>query len=443
MLSNAVRRPARLIPLAFLVATALGTVLLSLPAATAGPGQAPPLTALFTAVSAVCVTGLIVQDTATYWSFFGQCVILLLFQIGGLGIMSGATLLGLMVKRRLQLSSRLIAQQETRSLGLGDVIGVLRLILLVTVVVEIVVAGVLAVHLHTTYAEPWTRALWNGLFHAISAFNNAGFSTYSDSLMQFATDPVMLVPIMLALIIGGLGFPVLYEFRRDQRGKPWTIHTRITLWGSAVLLLGGTLAIGFYEWSNPHTLGGMSLGDKLLSALFHSAVARTAGFNSLDVGQFVPQTLAVHYFLMFVGGGSAGTAGGIKVTTFFLLFFFIWAEIRGNADTVTFRRRISYQTQRQALTVLFLGSLTVAVGTMLLLSVTRFELGDVLFEAVSAFATVGLSTGITADLPPSGQLVIIALMFIGRVGTITLATALALRSTTKHYRYPEERPIVG
>ncbi len=443
LLSNALRRPARLIPLAFLIATALGTVLLSLPAATAEPGHAPLLTALFTAVSAVCVTGLIVQDTATYWSFFGQWVILLLFQIGGLGIMSGATLLGLMVKRRLQLSSRLVAQQETRSLGLGDVIGVLRLILMVTVSVEVVVAGVLAVHLHSTYAEPWTQALWNGMFHAISAFNNAGFSTYSDSLMQFATDPVMLVPIMLALIIGGLGFPVLYEFRRDQRGKPWTIHTRITLWGSAVLLLGGTLAIGFYEWSNPHTLGGMSLGDKLLSALFSSAVARTAGFNSLDVGQFVPQTLAVHYFLMFVGGGSAGTAGGIKVTTFFLLFFFIWAEIRGNADTVAFRRRISYQTQRQALTVLFLGSLTVAVGTMLLLSVTRFELGDVLFEAVSAFATVGLSTGITADLPPSGQLVIIALMFIGRVGTITLATALALRSTTKHYRYPEERPIVG
>ncbi len=443
LLSNAVRRPARLIPLAFLIATALGTALLSLPAATAGPGHAPLLTALFTAVSAVCVTGLIVQDTATYWSFFGQWVILLLFQIGGLGIMSGATLLGLMVKRRLQLSSRLVAQQETRSLGLGDVIGVLRLILMVTASVEVVVAGVLAVHLHTRYAEPWAQALWNGVFHAISAFNNAGFSTYSDSLMQFATDPVMLVPIMLALIIGGLGFPVLYEFRRDQRGKPWTIHTRITLWGSAVLLLGGTLAIGYYEWSNPHTLGGMSLGDKLLSALFHSAVARTAGFNSLDVGQFVPQTLAVHYFLMFVGGGSAGTAGGIKVTTFFLLFFFIWAEIRGNADTVAFRRRISYQTQRQALTVLFLGSLTVAVGTMLLLSVTRFELGDVLFEAISAFATVGLSTGITADLPPAGQLVIIALMFIGRVGTITLATALALRSTTKHYRYPEERPIVG
>lgn len=227
MLSNAVRRPARLIPLAFLAATLLGTVLLSLPAATAGPGHAPLLTALFTAVSAVCVTGLIVQDTATYWSFFGQCVILLLFQVGGLGIMSGATLLGLMVKRRLQLSSRLVAQQEARTLGLGDVVGVLRLILMVTVGVEVVVTGILAVHLHVAYDETWTRALWNGLFHAVSAFNNAGFSTYSDSLMSFASDPVVLLPVMLALIIGGLGFPVLYEFRRDQRGRPWASGWRI------------------------------------------------------------------------------------------------------------------------------------------------------------------------------------------------------------------------
>ena len=443
MLRNTTRRPARLIPLAFLTATLLGTLLLLLPVATAGPESAPLLTALFTAVSAVCVTGLIVQDTATYWSFFGQCVILLLFQVGGFGIMSGATLLGLLVKRHLQLSSRLVAQQETRSLGLGDVTGVLRLILLVTIGIELALTAILTLKLRFTYDVPWPKAFWDGLFHAVSAFNNAGFSTYSDSLMGFATDPVVLVPIMLALIIGGLGFPVLYEFRKDQRNKPLTIHTRITLWGSAVLLVGGTLAILGYEWSNPNTLGGLSLGDKLLSAVFHSAVARTAGFNSLDVAQFEAQTLAVHYFLMFVGGGSASTAGGIKVTTFFLLFFFIWAEIRGNADTVAFRRRISYQTQRQALTVLFLGSLTICVGTMALLSVTDYELGIVLFEAVSAFATVGLSTGITADLPPSGQLVIIALMFIGRVGIITLATALALRSVTKHYRYPEERPIVG
>lgn len=437
------RRPARLIPLAFIVAALIGTGLLSLPFATAQPGGAPLLTALFTAVSAVCVTGLIVEDTALYWSFYGQLVILMLFQVGGLGIMSGATLLGLMVKRHLQLSSRLVAQQETHSLGLEDVTGVLRLIILVTLLIEAILTAVLTLHLHFVYDEPWPTALWNGLFHAVSAFNNAGFSTYSDSLMQFAGDPLVLVSMATALIIGGLGFPVLYELRHRRRDKPWSIHARITLCGSAILLLGGALAILAYEWDNPATLADQPLWNKLLSAFFHSATARTAGFHTLEVGAMEPQTLAVNYLLMFIGGGTAGTAGGIKVTTFFLLFFFIWAEVRGNSDTVVFHRRIPYSVERQAITVLSLGFATIGLGTAALLSVTTFDLGEVLFEAISAFATVGLTTGITDELPPAGQLVLIALMFIGRVGTITLATALALRSSTTLFRYPEERPIIG
>ncbi|WP_223653308.1 TrkH family potassium uptake protein [Halopseudomonas nanhaiensis] len=436
-------RPARLIPLAFLITALIGTGLLCLPAATVEPGGAPVMTALFTAVSAVCVTGLIVQDTAQYWSFFGQVVILGLFQLGGLGIMSGATLLGLLVKRHLQLSSRLVAQRETHSLGLGDVTSVLRIILLVTLAVEAVLTAILALHLHLMYDEPWRTALWNGLFHAVSAFNNAGFSTYSDSLARFVADPVIIVPMMLALIIGGLGFPVLYEVSNWRKGKRWSIHAQITLWGSAVLLLGGTLVILAYEWSNPATLADQPVWQKLLSAVFHSATARTAGFYTVDVGAMEPQTLAANYLLMFIGGGSAGTAGGIKVTTFFLLFFFIWAEIRGNPDTVVFRRRIPHAIERQAMTVLSLGFVSVALGTTALLSFTEHEMGAVVFEAISAFSTVGLSTGITAELPPAGQLVIIALMFVGRVGTITLAAALALRGASKHYRYPEERPIVG
>ncbi|SDT02425.1 potassium uptake protein, TrkH family [Halopseudomonas xinjiangensis] len=437
------RRPVLLIPLAFLVVSLIGTGLLALPIATAEPGGAPMITALFTAVSAVCVTGLIVQDTAVYWSFFGQVVILILFQIGGLGIMSGATLLGLVVKKHLQLSSRLVAQQETQSLGLGDVAGILKLIILVTIGVEAALALILSAHLHLVYDEPLRTAIWNGVFHAVSAFNNAGFSTYSDSLMRFVTDPVVLLPMMFALILGGLGFPVLHELRPGQRHKPRTVHFKITVWGSAFLLASGALAILAYEWNNPSTMGDLEPGGKLLSALFHSATARTAGFNTLDVGEMEPQTLAVNYWLMFIGGGSAGTAGGIKVTTFFLLFFFIWAEIRGDTDTVAFGRRIASPLQRQAMTVVSLGFATVGVGTITLLSMTPFEFGEVLFEAISAFATVGLTTGITDQLPPSGQLVIIALMFIGRVGTTTFAASLALRSTTKHYRYPEERPIVG
>jgi trk system potassium uptake protein TrkH len=415
-----------------------------LPVSRAGEATAPFLTALFTAVSATCVTGLVTVDTATYWSDFGQAIILILFQIGGIGIMSGATLLGLLVNRRLQLSSRLLAQSETRLLGLGDVVEVLRLVLTVTLTVELVVAALLTLHLHFYYQEPWGSALWNGVFHSISAFNNAGFSTYSDNLIGFVADPVIILPITLALIIGGLGSPVLYELKHmRKKNRPWSVHTRITLFGSGLLLVIGTVAILVCEWSNPGTLGSLGTSAKLLAAFFHSAGARTAGFNSLDVAQFNTETLAIHYILMFIGGGSAGTAGGIKVTTFFLLFFVVWAEIRGNTDTTVFNRRIASETQRQALVVVLLGTAMVATATLILISVTSFPLEKIAFEAISAFATVGLSTGITADLPPVGQVVIIILMFVGRVGTITVATALALRSRNKPYRYPEERPIVG
>lgn len=439
-----IQHPARLIPLAFLVVIALGTALLMLPAARAGDGSAPLLTALFTSTSAVCVTGLIIEDTPLYWSTFGQVVIMGLFQVGGFGIMSGATLLGLLVAGRMRLGTRLVAQAETRSLGLGEVTGALKLVLFVTVAVELLTAAALALRLHFGHGEAWGTAWWNGSFQAISAFNNAGFSTYSDSLMGFVADPWVVGPIMVAVVLGGLGFPVLHELRRRPRGwSQWSIHTRITLLGSAVLIVGGAVAIGLYEWNNAATLGPLDTGGKLLGALFHSVTARTAGFNTLDVGGMHVESLAVNYVLMFIGGGSAGTAGGIKVTTFLLLGFVVWAEIRGSRDTTAFRRRISHETQRQALAVVLLAVTVLAFATLALLSLTDLPLQEVMFEAISAFATVGLSTGITADLPPAAQGILVALMFVGRVGTITVATALALRSRLRPYRYPEERPIVG
>ncbi|MHC1551303.1 TrkH family potassium uptake protein [Phyllobacterium sp. K27] len=439
-----IQHPVRLVPLAFLVAVLTGTVLLMLPIARAEPGSASFLTAFFTATSAVCVTGLIVQDTSIYWSWFGQSVILALFQIGGFGIMTSATLLGLLVSRRLKLSSRLIALAETKSIRLGEVADVLRLILLVTVTIELLTAGVLALRLHYTYNTPWSDALWHGLFQAVSAFNNAGFSTYSDSLMGFALDPLILVPIMTAVVIGGLGFPVIYELWYDRRRtSSWSIHTKITLFGTAFLLITGLVAVAAYEWTNPATLGVFQWPEKVLNAAVSSVMLRTAGFNSVDIGGMRVETLAVSYALMLIGGGSAGTAGGIKVTTFFLLGFVIWAEIRGQRDATAFRRRIGSHVQRQALTVVLLAGSVIGAGVLVLLSVTSFPLHDVLFEVISAFGTVGLSTGITADLPPTGQLVIIVLMFVGRVGTITIASALALNERHIPFRYPEERPIVG
>lgn len=438
------RHPARLVPLAFFFAILVGTGLLSLPVARAGEGAAPLLTALFTATSAVCVTGLIVVDTPTYWSGFGQVVILLLFQVGGFGIMTGATLLGLLMTRRIGLGTRLVAQAETRSLGLGDVNSVLRLVLATTVLTEAAIALALTLRLHFGHGEPWAAAAWDGVFHAVSAFNNAGFSTYSDNLIGFARDPLFLLPLMLAIVLGGIGFPVLHELRRNPRGgSRWSVHTRLTLGGTALLLLGGTLMIGLYEWTNAGTLGPLSEGEKLLGALFHSVSARTAGFNSVDVGEMREETLAVHYVLMFIGGGSAGTAGGIKITTFLVLGAVVLAEIRGSPDATVFRRRVPSEVQRLALTIVLLGVALLAFATLLLLSLSPLPLNVLMFEAISAFATVGLSTGITAQLPPQAQSVLIVLMFVGRVGTITVATALALRARPPLYRYPEERPIVG
>ncbi|MEY9626212.1 TrkH family potassium uptake protein [Sinorhizobium fredii] len=444
LLRHPLQHPARLVPSAFLLAIFMGTALLMLPVSRAGAEGAPFLTALFTATSAVCVTGLIVQDTPIYWSAFGQGVILVLFQVGGLGIMTGATLLGLLVTRRIKLSSRLVAQAETKSLTLGDVRAILRLILIVTVTVELLTTALLALRLRHAYGNSWDEALWTGLFHAVSAFNNAGFSTYSDNLSGFADDPVVLTLIMAAVVIGGVGFPVLFELRRGMlRPEPWSVHTKITLLGTAFLLVAGLLTVAAFEWNNPATLGAFDWPEKLLNAASHSVMTRTAGFNSFDIGSMRIETLTVSYALMLIGGGSAGTAGGIKVTTFFLLGFVVWAEIRGQSDATAFHRRIGTHVQRQALTIVLLAVGVTSTGILILLSVTSFPLEDVIFEAISAFATVGLSTGITADLPAIGQLVIIVLMFVGRVGTITLASALALQERYVPFRYPEERPIVG
>lgn len=443
-MQHGIRHPARLVPAGFLAVILAGTALLMLPVSRAAEGAAPFMTALFTAVSAACVTGLAVVDTPTYWSGFGQVVILALIQVGGFGIMTGATLLGLLVSRRLGLATRLAAQSESRSVTLGDVFGLLRLVLTVTVVMEATVATVLAARLHWGHGLPWGEASWHGLFHAISAFNNAGFSTWSDNLIGFQSDGLVLVPIMLAVVIGGIGFPVLHELRREPgQWRRWSIHTRLTLVGTALLLALGFAGILAYEWYNPRTLGPMGVADKVLGAMFHSVSARTAGFNSLDVGGLRTETLALHLGLMFVGGGSAGTAGGIKITTFLLLGLVVWAEVRGARDTTVFHRRIAIEAQRQALTVVLLGTTAVALGTLALLGLTPFPFEQVVFEAVSAFATVGLSTGITPQLPASAQAVVVALMFVGRVGTVTVVTALALRRHEALYRYPEERPIVG
>ena len=428
---------------AFAVAGAIGTVLLMLPTSRTGDGGAPFVTALFTATSAVCVTGLTVVDTATYWTVPGQVVILALIQVGGFGIMTLASLIALFLSRRMGLRTRLTAAAETKSVGLGDVRRVLRGVFLITVVVESAIAVVLTLRFRAEYDDSWGTAAWHGVFHAVSAFNNAGFALFSDNLMGFLGDGFVLMPISVAIIIGGLGFPVLMELLRTRHPRTWSLHTRLTLLMTGLLLLGGTAFITLAEWGNPGTIGPMGPLGKLLGGWFHAVQPRTAGFNAWDYGQVTDETLLGTILLMFVGGGSAGTAGGLKVTTFIVLFFVIVAEVRGDDDVIAFDRRIEHRVIRQAITVALLGLAAVIGGTMVLTELTDLPFRDVLFETTSAFATVGLSTGITPKIGGPGQLVLVALMFLGRLGPITLVSALALRERNRRYRYPEGAPLIG
>ncbi|GAA2664671.1 TrkH family potassium uptake protein [Streptomyces vastus] len=441
--------PARAVVVAFAVVVLGGAVLLTLPVASEDGSATTFVTALFTSTSAVCVTGLAVVDTGTYWSGFGEGVILALIQVGGFGIMTMASLLALLVSGRLRLRLQLTAQAETKSLGIGDVRRVLIGVAGTTVIVELAVSAVLTLRFRYGYGNGIGESAYLGYFHAVSAFNNAGFGLHADSLTRYARDAWVTLPIAAAVILGGIGFPVMLEVlrhrnrRRTTGRRNWTLHTRLTLTMTAVLLLSGTVLTCLLEWTSAATLGPQGVAHKILSGFFHSATSRTAGFNSLDIGALHSSTLLMTCVLMFIGGGSAGTAGGIKVTTFAVLFAAITAEVRGESHSVVLGRRLAPQVLRQALTVALLGVGLVIASTLALLALTEERLEAVLFEVVSAFATVGLSTGITADLPTTGQLLLIGLMFVGRLGPITLVSALALRERTRRYELPEERPVIG
>ena len=437
------RHPVRLIPLGFLGVITVGALLLMLPLARADTDGDVVMPALFTAVSATCVTGLVTVDTPTHWTPFGHIVILCLIQLGGFGIMSLATLLTLLVRKSLGLRGQLLAQSETHALNLGDVAGILLRVARIMAVAEASIACVLTVRFWQYHDDVGT-ALWHGLFHAVSAFNNAGFALYSDNLIGFAEDPWIILPLCAAIIAGGLGFPVFEELRHQGlRPGRWSVHTRLTVYGTLALLMLGTALFAVIEWNRPETLGALSPEGRFLGALGGGVFPRTAGFNSIDYGAAAPETLVVTDILMFIGGGSAGTAGGIKITTFLVLGFAIFNEVRGHEQVTIAHRGISTSVQRQALSVALLAIAAVIAGSLLLLILTEHDLESVLFESISAFATVGLSTGITDDLPHGAQLVLMALMFIGRVGTITVASALAISTRQRLYRLAEERPEIG
>jgi len=310
----------------------------------------------------------------------------------------------------------------------------------------------------TEYEYSLGKAFGHGLFHSIASFNNAGFALYTDSMMRFARDPWIIVPVFIVVYFASLGFPVLVEIRDRIREKwkarfdadfiptlpkQWSLNSRIVLWASFVLMIFGAVVIGVLEWNNPRTLGSLDSLSKILDSIFASVMPRTAGFNSLDISAMNPATWLVINFLMFIGGASASTAGGIKVGTFVVLLYVVYTEIRGETAVNIGNRRLPRSMQRQALTIVALTASVIIASVILLRLTTTFSLDQILFEVVSAVGTVGLSTGITPNLPDHAKFLLSLLMLFGRLGPIVVATSLALRKTRRHYELPKERPLIG
>jgi len=434
----------------------LFTALLSLPAAAADGKQTAFADALFTAVSTICVTGLSTVDMATHWSPFGRFLIFLGVNIGGMGVLTLASILGLVISKRLGLRAKLIAASDSNPLRahggpvnegqtvrLGEVGQLLRTVALSTLLIE----GIIAVLLFPALLAakvPFVAAIWEAPFYAAMAFTNTGFTPNAGGLTPFADDYFLLSVLMVGVFLGSIGFPVIYTLARHVwHVRMWSLHAKLTLITTVILFFAGAIAFAVLEYGNPKTFGSMDAVDTTFQAFFLSAMTRSGGFSVIDIGDLNGSSLVVGSMLMFVGGGSASTAGGIKVTTLAVLALAAWSEARGRTSVQIFGRRIPSDVQRVALSVVAWGSTIVALSTIIITQITGEQVGRVLFDVISGFGTVGLSTGVTANLPDSAIYVMALTIFMGRIGTVTLAAAVAATSRSQLYALPVERPIVG
>lgn len=435
--------PAQIIAASFLGAIAVGTALLSLPASHAG-ARVGVLDAFFTATSAVCVTGLVTVDTASGFSRFGQAVILALFQLGGFGVLTLGSLLTIATGRRMGFQERVRLQSQVSALDVGSIASLLNGIVIVVVAVELV--GTVLLFLRFSRIGDLSQGLFASMFHAVSAFNNAGFALYPDSLSRFVTDPVISFTVIGLIIVGGLGFMVIVElpaFARHGARHRLSLHSRMALAITAFLLATGFIGVLLLEWANPATLGDLDLRGKLLASLFQGTTPRTAGFNTLDYSEMSTSTQMFTILLMFIGGNPGSTAGGIKTVTFLVLVMSVWSVIRQRNELTIFGRRIGAPTVVRAGAIAFAGVMLCGAAATLLTITEDAPLMPILFETVSAFGTVGLSLGITSSLSPVGKLVIIVLMYVGRIGFLTFALALVTRHPLRAVRYPSEEVVIG
>jgi trk system potassium uptake protein len=436
--------PPKVLVTGFAVIIFIGAMLLMLPVATNDGKGLSFLDALFTATSATCVTGLVVVDTGTTFTLFGQLVILALIQVGGLGFMTFATMFAFLLGKRISLQERLLLREAMNNLTLEGIVRLVKRVLIFTVIIEGIGGLILAIRF--AFDMPPLKAFYFGMFHAISNFNNAGFDLMGDfrSLTGYVEDPVVTLVVCALIILGGIGFIVInevYEYRQTHR---FSLHTKVVAVTSGLLLAFGTLLIFLFELHNPKTLGPLSPLGKFLASFYQAVTPRTAGSNTLNIPDLTQPTLFLIIFLMFVGASPGSTGGGIKTTTFATLLGAVWSQIRGKEDVVFFKKRIMYDTIYKSLTVTISGLFIVMFVTMLL---TITEKGKdflmILFEATSAFGTVGLSMGLTPELSPFGKVLIIFTMFAGRVGPLTIAYAVTLHRKPDPFRYPKGKIMIG
>ncbi|WP_376769577.1 TrkH family potassium uptake protein [Fontibacillus panacisegetis] len=427
----------------FAIIILAGAFLLMLPISSATGESLPFIDAFFTATSATCVTGLVVRDTGTYFSTFGQGVIMVLIQIGGLGFMTMATLFSLVFKRKISLKDRLLLQEAMNQNTMEGIVRLIRKVLLYSVVIESCSALIFAIRL--AFDMPLGRALYFGIFHAVSFFNNAGFDLFGDyrSLTSYVADPVMNLVSMFLIVSGGLGFIVLSDLIELRRRRKMSLHSKVVLSMTGSLIVIGALVIFIFEFSNSKTLEPLSWSGKIWGSLFQSVTPRTAGANSLDIGALRQASQFFIIILMFIGASPSSTGGGIKTTTFTILVGAVFSMIRGRSDLVLFRYRLAEERIFKAVTITMLSLFLVIFVAMLLSTTEDASFLSILFEATSAFGTVGLTMGLTGKLTVMGKVIISLTMFAGRLGPLTLAYALGPKKEKELYRHPEGKMIIG
>lgn len=442
--------PSKVLVLSFVILILTGAVLLSMPFSSRSGEWTPFINSLFTATSASCITGLVVYDTYTYWSTVGQIIILALIQIGALGIITLATFFSILLRKKVGIKGMILAQESINFFSYSDVLRIIRKIVIATFIIEFIGAILLSCSFVPKFGS---IGLYMGVFHSISAFCNAGFDITSAvvsgkfiSMTPFNNDPIVIYTISALIIIGGLGFSVWRDIYDYKKNKQLMFHTKLVLFITATLLISGTLLFFATEFSNPKTMGSMGIFEKINASFFQSTAARTAGYNSISLNDMKEISKVYTVFLMFVGAAPGSTGGGVKVTTMGVLIMAVFSQIRGSGDIVLFKKKLHQYTVNKALSITGLSAILIMIITTIIVSMQpNFHVLDILYETTSAFGTVGLSLGATTSLNNASKLLIILTMFLGRVGPLSFAVALTLKSSkrTSDIVYPEAKILVG